>query len=101
HHPGAAAVGGVVDGPVPVGRPRPQVVQVHVEQAALDRLAQQRDAQRPGQVVREDGDHVDPHRSNNPSGGSTTTRSPGTSTAGTSSRTNRTGGPRPPASPTR
>ena len=43
HHPGSAAVRGVVDGAVPVVGPLPQVVDVHGEQAPLPRPACERE----------------------------------------------------------
>ena len=61
HHAGAAAVGGVVDGAVPVVGPVAQVVHVHVEQAALLGLARQREAERR-EVLGEDRDDVDAHQ---------------------------------------
>ncbi len=59
-HAGAAAVGGVIDRPVPVGGELAQVVDPQVQQAVLAGLADQGQLQRC-QVLREDADDVDPH----------------------------------------
>ncbi len=90
HHAGAAAVGRVVDGAVPVVGPVAQVVHVYVEQAALLRLAGKREAER-GEVLGEDRDDVDAHvsaPSSRPGRSSMTIRPPATSTSGTSAVTN-------------
>ena len=60
HHAGAAAVRRVVDGPVPVVGPLPQVVHAHVEEPSIAGLAGQRQRQRV-EVRREDRHDVDPH----------------------------------------
>ena len=59
-HAGAAAVGGVVHGAVPVRGEVAQVVDVQLQQAVLAGLADQREFQ-GCQVLREDADDVDSH----------------------------------------
>src|SRR5262249_12528743 len=102
HHDHArpAAERSIVDGAVYVVGPRPKIVDAQVDVAARDRLAEQRLPQRR-QVFGEDRDDVDPHRSSSPSGGSTTTRPPATSTDGTIAATNGMRRSRPPTSTTR
>ena len=59
-----------------VGRERTRVVHAHVEQAGVARPPEERDAERPVEVLGKDREHVDAHarhRSNRPSGRSTTT----------------------------
>src|SRR5207248_1288129 len=94
HHAGTATVRGVVDHPVHVGRPPPQVVDVHVKQSGRARPADQGQVERR-EVLRKDRDNVDLHRSNSPSGGASTTRPPATSTSGTIALTNGTRAVRP------
>ena len=65
HHAGTPAVGGVVDRAVAVVGPRAQVVDVHVEQAALLRLAGQGQPERC-EVVGKDRDDVDAHHRGRP-----------------------------------
>src|SRR5262249_44794338 len=89
-HPWATAVRRVVDRAVHVVGLVAQVVNPQLDVTALVRLAEQRYRQRT-EVVRKDGDEIDPHqRSNNPSGGSITPRPAARSTDGTSSATNGT-----------
>src|SRR5690606_30065733 len=59
-HAGPAAVGRVVDGAVAVGGDLAQVVHVDLEQAVLDRLAQQGLSQRR-EVLGKDGDDAEVH----------------------------------------
>ena len=76
HHAGAAAVGGVVDGAVPVVGPPAQVVHAHVDQPALNRLTDQRQLQRP-EVLGKNRHDVESHHastsSNNPASSATST----------------------------
>ena len=82
-HARAATEGGVVHGVMHVGRPGAQVMDAEVDVPAHGGLADQRDAERPGitdppvradgpEVVREDGDDIDPHV--NPNAGIMATR---------------------------
>src|SRR5581483_520820 len=95
HHPRTAAERHVVDGVVHVGGPRPQVVDVEFDVAALRRLADQRRLEWPAEVFGEDRHDVDAHycassESSRPGGGSMTSTPPATSTSGTSGATNGT-----------
>ena len=60
HHAGAAAVRGVVHGAVTVVSPVAQIVHLHIEDAAIPRLADERDIEHI-EERREDRDDVDAH----------------------------------------
>ena len=60
HHAGPTAVGGVVDGAMPVVGEIAQLVHANVEQPFAAGLADERELQR-GQVVDEDRHHIYPH----------------------------------------
>ena len=76
HHPRPAAVRHIVHHPVPVGREVPQVADLHVQRAALDRPAEHARRQRLLDHRRKNRDDVEGHAftSSNPSGGSITIR---------------------------
>src|SRR5690625_2083256 len=109
HHAGAAAIRGVIDRAMPVGRILTKIMDIETEDSRGAGLAHQRQVERR-EVLRKDRDDVDPHgpapsggapdaassarasiassASLRPGGGSTITRPPSISTVGTIAATN-------------
>ena len=80
HHPATAPIGLVVDDAVPVLGVVAKIVDLHAEQALVERAADETRSQEGLEELWEDGQDVDVHVSNSPSGRSSSNLPSSTST---------------------